>query len=394
MVFVEPKILLSEQPLAALEKTLSKKSPLILVEPEQAFNFTDDSDLNSLKKAVGHSLTYYRQLQPERSFSFGEEECQVEELTQTLEHFQKFLENNPTPTEVNSFIRNEFLIYRSNLPDHQSGTFSAYYEHTLKAQLTSTQEYRYPIYARPADLVDVDLGQFEPKKRGEKIVGRIEGKTFVPYYTREEIDSKRVLQGKGLELAWARDPLDILFLQVQGSGWIEVPGSTKTYHIRYAADNGRSFRSIGTVLIESGAISKKKFNRKKMVRYLKKQSEKERQFILNQNPRYIFFEIISSTNLTRGSLLVPLTAGRSIATDHKLYPKGALAWIKTEKPLFNKRGKFIGTKPLTRFVLNQDEGGAIKGVGRVDFFVGGGAEAEQTAQKFWFPGELYFFLKK
>ena len=92
--------------------------------------------------------------------------------------------------------------------------------------------------------------------------------------------------------------------------------------------------------------------------------------------------------------MVSLTAGRSIASDPKFYPPGALAWIKTARPAFDKDGISVGTAPLARFVLNQDEGGAIKGAGRIDFFAGGGRDAELTAQKLWAPGELYFLIRK
>jgi membrane-bound lytic murein transglycosylase A len=368
---------------------------LVPVSAEEAPKLLDDSNLQDLKKAIEHSLEYYSGLPSSSSFLFGKDIYFAEDLAGSLAELSDFLKRDSSAAGLDRFIRSRFRIYRSR-GAAVSGkvTFSAYHEHSMKAALKPTEEYRYPIYARPPDLVDVVMENFDPQRKGERIVGRAEGKALVPYYTREEIDSKKVLQGKGLEIAWAKDPLDILFLQIQGSGWIQAPESSETFHIRYAGDNGRPFRSVGSVLIETGAIPKEQFNRAALVQYMKSQTEEKRQSILNQNPRYIFFEIVSSTNSTRGSLLVSLTAGRSIASDPKFYPQGALAWISTEKPAFDAEGKFAGTKPLSRFVLNQDEGGAIKGCGRIDFFAGGGVQAERMAQKLWYPGELYFFVKK
>ena len=385
----------SPLPLKSEEKTTAPS--LVPVPADRVPNFTDDGSLPDLKKAVEHSLEYYSGLPPNASFLFGKDVYTLEEMTGSLRDLNKFLGSLPAPdaSRLNGFIRGRFQVYRSAGMDGRGKvTFSAYHEHSLKASLVPTREYRYPIYGRPPDLVDVYSENFDSRRKGERIVGRVDGKILVPYYTREEIDSKKILQGKGLEIAWAKDPLDILFLQIQGSGWIQVPDSTQTYHIRYAGDNGRLFRSVGSYLIETGAISKEQFSRAALVDYLAKQSEEKRQSILNQNPRYIFFEILSSTNSTRGSLLVSLTRGRSVATDPQCYPQGALAWIKTERPLFDSAGNFAGAGTLERFVLAQDEGGAIKGPGRIDFFAGGGIEAEKTAQRLWNPGELYFFVKK
>lgn len=368
--------------------------------PGEIPSFSDDGNLRNLEDAVKNSLSYYQRLPPKTSFFFGKKEFTVSDLIQTMESLRDFLSQSSSIAEFNRFLRQEFLIYKSSgisdqePPAKESITFSAYHEHSLKASLIRTKEYRYPLYARPPDLVDVVSENFDSNRKGERFVGRAEGPSLVPYYTREEIDTKKILEGKGLEIAWAKDPLDILFLQIQGSGWIEIPESTQTYHIRYAGDNGRPFRSVGLYLIEQGEIPKKEFSRKRLIEYMKAQTEPKRQFILNQNPRYIFFEILSPTNTTRGALLVTLTARRSIASDPKYYPPGALAWIKTVQPVPDSEGNLTATAPLTRFVLNQDEGGAIKGPGRIDFFVGGGEEAERMAQKLWYPGELYFFVNK
>lgn len=373
----------------------SVSTSLVRIEPGEFPSFKDDGDLKSLRDSAGQSLKYYSALPPNSTFSFGQTLVSGEELVETLESLVDFIDLESSAKELSLFLKENFDVYRSLGTDGKGQViFSAYHEHTLTARLAPTAEYRFPLYSRPKDLVDVPLENFDPKRRGERIAGRLDGTSLVPYYSREDIDSKGVLKGKGLEIAWAKDPLEILFLQIQGSGWVQVAGTTETYHIRYAGDNGRPYSSVGYYLIESSAIPKKDFSRAKLAGHLSRQTEERRQKILNVNARYIFFEMVSPTNTTRGSLMVSLTPGRSIASDPKLYPPGALAWIKTIRPRFDPYGTAVGTETLSRLVLNQDEGGAIKGAGRIDFFAGGGKEAERFAQKMWNSGELYFFVKK
>ncbi len=332
--------------------------------------FKDDGDLKTLGNAVQHSLQYYSGLPSTASVMFGADAASPKELESGLLAFLSFLRTHPSLDAVNAFIKTHFEVYRSAGSDGLGRvTFSAYYEHRMKAALSPSEKFRYPIYSRPKDLVS-ENGSF----------GRLDGTRLLPYYSREEIDSKGMLKGRGLEIAWADNPIDILLLQIQGSGWLEVLGSTETLHIRYAADNGLPYRSVGQYLIESGKLPRLNFSRAVMTDYLNRLSKEARQEMLNQNPRYIFFEIVSSTNPTRGSLMVPLTAGRSVASDPKIYPPGALSWIKMNG--------------IERFVLNQDEGGAIKGPSRIDYFAGGGKEAEKLAQSVWSGGELYFFRSK
>ncbi len=184
-------------------------------------------------------------------------------------------------------------------------------------------------------------------------------------------------------LAWAKDPFDVLDMQIEGSGWLDF-GDGNLRRIRYDGDNGKRFRSVGQYLIATGKIPKNKFSREKLREYLNN-NPKSRQQVMNVNERYIFFRLDTSTSAAYafGNIHVPLTPGRSIATDPKIFPKGALAWIEVG-----------GEKPLGRFMVNQDEGGAIQGPGRVDIFAGSGNEALAFASKMWNKGKLYFLVKK
>ncbi len=362
-----------QETLPALEKISVKEYPV----------FQANGDLRSLEKAIQSSMLYYRSLPKDRVFVFGEDTFSVSHLIDSLGSFFEIVKNKPQ--KIQKEIRAHFWVYRSTGSDenHHVG-FSAYYEHSLDASLTPSAKYRFPIYGRPADLVEVDYAAFDPRRSSERLSGRLHEGKLIPYFTREEIDSKGVLGKRGLEIAWAADLMDIFFLQVQGSGWLRIKEENKLVRIRYAANNGHNYKSIGAYMIQQGMISRKDFGREAMEDYMRFHPL-EVQEILNQNPRYIFFELDTSKTRedTLGSLKVPLTPRRSIATDPACFPPGALAWIGTS-----------ADQKVNRFVLNQDEGGGIKGPGRVDYFVGAGEDAEAFAVRFWQKGHLFFLVKK
>ncbi len=383
---------------AAPSNSVPPESALIRLSLDQSPTFTDDADIAGLKKALEQSVLYYTTVGSMSVSYFGRETRTGAQMAASLSRFADYLARSGPDTDLGQFIRTNFEIYvsvnNSAYQDTAPVVFSGYYEHTFTASLSSDSKFRFPLYARPPDLVDVPLGEFDPGRRGERIVGRVKDRSLTLYHTREEIDSGKVLAGKGLEIAWAKDLLDVYFLQVQGSGWMDMTGTTQTLHIRYAGDNGRPYKSVGKRLIDSGAMSQENFSRDRMVSYLHSLPEKKMRDALYHNPRYIFFEVVSATNLTRGSLSVPLTPGRSIASDPKLFPPGALAWINTTIASAPQNGKSWSSKKLERFVLNQDEGGAIKGPARIDYFLGRGKEAEDISQRLWNPGSIYFLAPK
>jgi len=338
--------------------------------------FRDDGDLAALETAARQSMAYYNAQPPDKLYVFGADSYPASHMVDSMQTFIALLRK--PPQDFLPLLREQFWVYQSTgVDDKHSVTFSAYYEHDMDASLARTEEYRWPLYRRPPDLLEVT------DAAGKKTIVRT-GKERRPYHTRRDIDSLGKLKGKGLEIAWAKDPMDVYFLQVEGSGWLRLPGEPEPVRIRYAANNGHTYQSIGLRMIEKGLIPKEKFNKDSMLEYLRTHP-KERQDILNENPRYVFFSLDRSSRAheTLGSIRAPLTPGRSIASDPALFPQGALAWMEAR-----------GDKPVTRFVLNQDEGGAIKGPGRIDYFVGGGDEAEDFAFKFWTKGRVYFLVKK
>ena len=144
-------------------------------------------------------------------------------------------------------VRDAFAVYQSvGIDPARTVTFSSYYEPTISVRLQKDKIYQYPLYARPPDLIDVDLSLFDAAYQGARITGRREGKTLVPYPTRAEIDGHKILAEQGIEIAWAKDPIDVLDLQIEGSGWLDF-GKGKVHRVRYDGDNGRRYRSVGPI---------------------------------------------------------------------------------------------------------------------------------------------------
>jgi len=167
-------------------------------------------------------------------------------------------------------------------------------------------------------------------------------------------------------------------------------GDGNIVSVLYDGQNGRPYKSIGKYLIDSGAMTKENMSMQAIREYLRTHPDKLTD-VLNRNPSYVFFRLDMTTSI--GNIGVPLTPGRSIATDSRLFPKGALGFISAQKPVIENK-VITGWVPFTRFVVNQDTGGAIKGPGRVDVFFGQGAEAELTAGNLQHEGSLYFLLRK
>jgi membrane-bound lytic murein transglycosylase A len=364
---------------------------LVLVDPSEAPFFTDDLDGEKLERATIRSLTYYERLPLDALFSVGKDVYSIRELKESLLKFLEIMATSESDKERDSRIKKIFNIYKSvGRGEGGSVLFTGYYAPILHGSLKKTERYRYPLYRVPDDHVVIDLGQFKDAYAGESIVARIENGNVVPYYTREEIDRQQRLEGRGLEIAWVDDPVDLFFLHIQGSGTIRLPDGT-FIKVGYAHKNGHRYRSIGTFLVNRGDLLLDGSSLEDIKGYLRAHP-RELFDVLAHNESYIFFRI--TENGPVGCLNVPVTPRRSIATDVSLFPKGALAFIRTKKPVINRDGSIEKWIPFSRFVLNQDTGGVITGPGRVDLFCGQGRDAEIMAGHLKEYGELYFLIKK
>jgi membrane-bound lytic murein transglycosylase A len=365
--------------------------PLVLIPTKKAPSLVDDLDHESLVVAIERSLQYYERNAGNDTYRVGGGLVTGKELRESLLLFREIISDADSDEVKQKKILNAFDVYRATGLDHEGRVlFTGYFESVLEGSLERTDEYRYPIYRTPDDTVVVNLGKFNKKYLNEKIVGRLKNGEVIPHFTREDIEEEGSLEGRNLELAWINDPIDIFFLHIQGSGKIILPDG-RFIQVSYAQSNGRPYRSIGKYLIDSEKLTSSEISHQSLKKYLRERPD-ELSDILNYNESYIFFRIVENGPV--GALGLTLTSGRSIATDLVLFPKGALAFIRLRNPVFDENGNIKTWENFSRFVLNQDTGGVIKGPGRVDLFCGTGSEAEMMAGSLKENGELYFLVKK
>lgn len=271
---------------------------------------------------------------------------------------------------------------------------TGYYEPHVNGSRTPNEKYSQAVYARPNDLVTVNLKSFAYKFSAplehQSVRGRLKGSTVIPYYVRSEIDSDRKLQGQNLELAYL-DPIDAFFIQIQGSGVIDFSDGTNM-RIGYAEQNGHPYVALGKHLTH--VIPLEEMSMQRIRNHLETLDPLEKQKILNLNPSYVFFRPLNSQALTYAGMEV--SAGRTIATDKDLMPKGALAFLQIEEPVFEST---TSTTPIAwlnqpRLVFDQDTGGAIRGPGRVDLYFGSTSEAAQKAGVMKRSGKLFYLVPK
>ncbi len=374
---------------------LQKEAPL----PKDALNqvrffypsFQDDMDIESLSLAIKRNFEYLDRLAPGVLMNYGPHEFTCRQVRESQETFLKLLKENLDSSQLNKKIKEQFLVYQATGRNGNNKIlFTGYFEPIFDGNLKPDSTYKYPIYRKPDNLLMIDLSLFNNNFGDKRISARIEEKNVLPYYSRYQIEAQNTLSGKNLEIAWLKDPVDVAFLHIQGSGKIKLR-ENKTILVGYHASNGRRYRSIGRYLLDMGVIAKENMSMQAIREYLSEHPEMIDE-VLNYNPSYIFFRILEHGPL--GNINIPITPGRSLALDAKLFPKGSLAFISCQKPIVNNKGQIIEWRKFSRFVLNQDTGGAIKGAGRADLFWGSGPYAELAAGHQKHEGDLYILIKK
>ena len=353
--------------------------------------FVDDAHYVNLADSIQQSLLYLKNKPPGMKFKFGNDLYETSHMVNSLEKFQVFISNKPAAEELKQFIRDKYYIYKST-GDNGNGEvlFTGYYEPVLEGNLSKSDTYKHPVFGIPSDLISIDLSLFSAKYAGEKITGRYTGQTVIPYYDRKEIETGGILYGKAPVLAWVKDPVDLFFLQIQGSGKIILENG-ETINVHYHTSNGRPYKSIGNLLIEKGIIPRSEMSMQRIRAYLSANPE-QIDDILNYNPSYVFFKTEKEGPL--GYLEVRLTPERSIALDRRIFPLAGLAYIESVKPVIDENGNLQEWLESKKFVLNHDTGGAIRGPGRADIFWGNGKYAEIAAGNMKHKGSLYFLVLK
>lgn len=284
------------------------------------------------------------------------------------------------------FFESAFAPYRVTTSHGETeGLVTGYYEPVLAGRRVRDETFRVPVLGVPDDLVVVDLAAVHPEGRPPGLRGRLEGRRVVPYDSRRQIEER--ISGRsgrpGLPapvLAWLADPLDLFFLQVQGSGQVALE-SGERLRLGFADHNGHPYRSLGRYLVERGALAPEQVSMEAIRGWAAAHPDRLRE-ALDQNPRYVFFrELPAVGGGPPGSLGVPLTAGHSVAVDPQHVAPGSPIFLATTDP--------VSGRPLARLVVAQDTGAAIRGPLRLDLFWGTGEEAGRRAGRMRHPGRLW-----
>ncbi len=295
---------------------------------------------------------------------------------------------------VRAFLEAHFIAYRvvGAADGSDTGLVTGYYEPLLIGSRTADARFRVPLYAPPDDLLAIDLVSLYPDLAGKRLRGRVDGRRVVPYWTRAEIESGHRPPPSKV-LAYVEDPVDAFFLEIQGSGRVQLADGT-ILRLGYADQNGQPYRAIGRVLFERGEMTASQASLAGIRDWTHRHPEALRE-LLDQNPSYVFFREVApfaagsleaSIDGPIGSLGVPLLRERTIAVDPRAIPLGAPVFIATTYPLSDQ--------PLERLVLAQDTGGAIRGAVRADFFWGFGEDAGREAGRTRQQGRLFLLWPK
>ncbi len=239
---------------------------------------------------------------------------------------------------------------------------TGYFEPEIAGSRERRRGYETPIYGRPSDLIDVDLGAFSDALKGKKIRGRVDGKAFVPYYDRTEIETGAIDKVAPI-IAWAADPVEIFFLQIQGSGRLRLPDGG-VMRIGYDSQNGRDYTGIGALMRDRGLLQPGQASMQGIVGWLHAHPQEGRD-LMRENKSFVFFR--EQQNAAQGALGYVVTGGASAAVDPKFIPLGAPVFLSMDRA------------DASRLWIAQDTGGAIRGANRVDTFWGAGAEAQAIA---------------
>ncbi|MBA2352463.1 MAG: MltA domain-containing protein [Burkholderiales bacterium] len=287
------------------------------------------------------------------------------------------------PATLRNFFQTYFTPHAVlNADGSDEGLITGYYEPLLQGSKKKSTRFRYPVYGVPDDLLTIDLAELYPELKGMRLRGRVEGKRVVPYHSRAAIEQN----GSSLaarEIVWVDDPVELFFLQIQGSGRVKLEDG-ELLKIGYADQNGYPYRSIGKLLVERGEMTLEQASMQSIKAWAKQNPEKLPE-LLNQNASYVFFrELPNNLSGPIGSLGVPLTAGRSLAIDPRVIPQGAPIFLATTWP--------DSSRALNRLMVAQDTGGAIRGAVRADLFWGFGDAAGALAGKMKQAGKLWVLL--
>ncbi len=334
-----------------------------------------EGDRQALIASIDNSLAYFQTPGSRTAYqNYAVPGVTHSRAQRSLSRFRELVVQSPSARALQQAVAAEFDLYKASGQDGQgSVSFTGYFEPTYTASRSANDTYRYPIYNSPADLE-----QWSD-----------------PQPTRLELEGADGLQAKkgplaGLEIAWLPSRLQAFLIQVQGSARLEMTDGS-TLSVGYDGRTNYPYVSMGRLLIDDGVIPEDELSLPVLIDYFEKNPAALDRY-LPRNNRFVFFKETNGAPPT-GSLGFPVTAGRSIATDKSVMPPGALALMNLPLRQRDESGE-LSLIPTSRFVLDQDTGGAIKGAGRVDIFIGTGTEAGEIAGLINDSGALYYLMLK
>ncbi|NEQ24100.1 MAG: murein transglycosylase A [Microcoleus sp. SIO2G3] len=337
-------------------------------------NPNQPGDWRAMLKSIDYSLRYLQTPTAAQAYQrYPVPGITRDRVRRSLVRFRQLLVSSPSPAELQAAINREFVFYKSVGNDGQGTVvFTGYFEPIYAASRTPNAEYRYPLYRLPSDF----------------------NSWTTPHPTRAQLEGEDGLgknsRLRGRELVWLRDRFEAFLVHVQGSARLRMlDGSLMT--VGYAGKTNYPYSSVGRELAKDGKLQLEGLTLPVLIDYFRRFPTEMNQY-LPRNQSFVFFKETNGAPAT-GSIGVPVTAERSIATDKSLMPPGALALIRATIPYPNATGQ-LESRMVSRYVLDQDTGSAIRGAGRVDIFMGTGPQAGDRAGVIGGAGELYYPLLK
>lgn len=348
------------------------------IPPEQYPDFGRGFGRRSdLEAAIRDSLDYLAKPSSQRYYPYGD--ITHARVVASLEHFLTVLETADTPEALNAAVRRDFDVYQSVGWDERGTVFfTGYYCPIFDGRAQRDAQFRYPLYAWPADMLAKDEdGQILGQRRAD-------GTVAPRCPTRRELEEGRLLDGH--EIAWLRDPFEAYVITVQGSAKLRLADGS-LLELGYAGSNGHEYTPISTAMIADGVIGRDDLSLQTLLRYFRQHPEQIFHYAW-KNDRYVFFQRTDGGPF--GCLNTPVTPYRSLATDKEIFPRAALAFVDTDLP--TNYGGPVRTLPYAGFALDHDRGAAIRAAGRCDIFIGTGPEAEALAGRTGAEGALYYLF--
>jgi membrane-bound lytic murein transglycosylase A len=382
----------------------------------QGFDKALQANIEALKKNNQSTLTFGPYSISRSDYLAALENLNLDVMADIKQASQKSEFGKPTFELTLKNLSENFVELEVYGSDSWAQIFmTSYFEPFIEGSLKRTKKFTQALYGLPEDMVFVKVYDFAERfpqllarpevlanqKFREGLRGRLVKNQapslpqIVPYYDRANIDTAEMPLKKSAKIiAWV-DPIDAFFLHIQGSGRVHLESKSKTkkeLRVVYAGQNGHDYQAIGQFLFD--IIPREKMSLQKIESHLRALPPEQMQELMNKNPSYIFFASSDKRAVTYFGN--EAQAGRTIATDQKFFPKGALALLEFDHPVFTSPQDEEPTqfKKVSRLVFDQDTGGAIKGPGRVDLFWGSGPEAKQHSGVIKNPGRLYYLFPK